>query len=231
MPKALTSDVIVATEVKVHNRLGAVNIVSDTKDGKDCISFGSYNGTKTVDINSEVWLFLYIKFGDMIAVLQNRNKPSRCHIKLGIINLDPSELKSRDPESFQVDSKVACPIRWNIVQIFSKENIDGELKLYLTHTGELYFIHDSGIEGTHKCHLNDISSGISIILDLFRADASVTDYHHEESDECEEKDYDYVRPEVEISETVKGNFEFQTNNMKKNVHRRIVRRQTVIIWK
>ncbi|XP_063436730.1 uncharacterized protein LOC134718170 [Mytilus trossulus] len=263
MRKALTSDIIVATEVKVHKRLGAVNIVSDTKDGKDCISFESYNGTKTIDINSEVWLFLYIKFGDMIAVLhsenihdrcfhhvtgcnircldedrrsvkllvenpatvcclnkklkpghsvtiqtnaisENINKPSRCHIKLGFINLDPSELKSRDPESFQVDSKVACPTRWNIVQIFSKENIGGELKLYLTYTGELYFSHDSGIEGTHKCHLNDTSSGITIIFDLFRAEASVSDYHHEESDECEEKDYDYVRPEVEISESFKS---------------------------
>lgn len=262
MRTALVSDIVVATEVKVHKRLGAVNIISDTKDGRNCISFESYNGTKTVDINSEVWLFLYIKFGDMIAVLhsetiqdrcfhpvtgcnircldedrrsvkllvenpaavcclnkklkpghsvtfqtkaitENRNKPSRCHIKLGIINLDPSELKSRDPESFLVDSKIACPTRWNIVQIFLKENIDGELKLYFTHTGELYFSHDSGIEGTHKCHVNDTSSGISIILDLFRAEASVSDYHHEESGECEEKDYDYVRPEVEISETIK----------------------------
>ncbi|CAG2217846.1 unnamed protein product [Mytilus edulis] len=144
MRKALTSDVIVATEVKVHKRLGAVNIVSDTKEGKDCIRFESYNGTKTVDINSEVWLFLYIKFGDMIAVLHSETIHDRCFHHVTGCNI-----RCLDEDRRSVKLLVENPAA------------------VLVPSGKR----------------------VSQIITMKAKN--------------EEKDYDYVRPEVEISETIK----------------------------
>lgn len=137
------------------------------------------------------------------AMAENGHAPSRCHIKLGIVDLDPLELKSRDPESFVIDSKTALPTRWTIVQKLSKENCVGEMKLYLTNTGDLYFSHSSGVEGTHQCRLKDVSSGVSVILDLFRTEVRITDCRDEGTYECVDRDYDYVTPEAEMIENVK----------------------------
>lgn len=134
---------------------------------------------------------------------ENGHVPSRCHLKLGIVDLDPSELRSCDPESFVVDRKIAMPKRWTILQKFAKENIEGALKVYLTNTGELFFKHDSGIEGTHKCRVKDLSAGVLVILDLFRSEATVTTSNDEDSYETVEKDYDYVMPDEKIVEKVK----------------------------
>ena len=72
MRHALSRDVVVAKDMKVHKRLGAVNVISKTVDGKRCICFECSGETKVLDATSygNVWLFVYIKFGDLIALLR-----------------------------------------------------------------------------------------------------------------------------------------------------------------
>ena len=72
MRETLARDVLVAKEMKVHKRLGAINITPNIKDGSSCIRFECCGETKILDCNtnSHVWLFVYIKFGDLIAILR-----------------------------------------------------------------------------------------------------------------------------------------------------------------
>jgi hypothetical protein len=71
MRETLARGVLVAKEMKVHKRLGAINITPNIKDGSSCIRFECCGETKILDCstNSHVWLFVYIKFGDLIAIL------------------------------------------------------------------------------------------------------------------------------------------------------------------
>jgi len=137
------------------------------------------------------------------AITEDGHPPSRCHIKLGVVDLDPSDIKSHDPESFVIDSKAVMPTRWTFVKQLPKENCDGKMTLYLTETGELNFSHSTGVEGSHCCRLKDVSSGISVILDLFRTEAMIIPDQDEEVYECVDKDYDYVGLETELIENVK----------------------------
>ena len=264
MRETLSRDVLVAKEIRVHNRLAPVNIFASTKEEKRCIVFECNGETqfKNVESYTNVWLFVYIKFGDLIALLhsdcvQNRcfhtvtgsnihfldserrslklqvenpsaicclnnrlkpgkyvtvktraitedgHSPSQCHIKLGVVDLDPSDIKSHDPESFVIDSKEVMPIRWTFIKQLPKENCDGKMILYLTETGELNFSHSTGVEGSHCCRLRDVTSGISVILDLFRTEVMIIPDQDEEVYENVDKDYDYARPETELIENVK----------------------------
>lgn len=149
-----------------------------------------------------------LKPGYSIAVqtkplVENGHVPSRCHLKLGFIELDPSDLRSGDPESFNIDRKTSTPKRWTLLHKFPKENVDGMLRIYLTHKGELFYNHDSGVEGTFNCRLKDLNAGVLIVLDLFRTEATVTESHDEDSYENVDKNYDYVTPDVDFIEKMK----------------------------
>lgn len=137
------------------------------------------------------------------AITEDGHPPSRCHIKLGVVDLDPSDIKSHDPESFVIDTKAVMPTRWTFVKQLPKENCDGTMTLYLTETGEFHFTHSTGVEGSHSCHLRDVTSGISVILYLFRTEAMIIPVQDEDVYECVDKDYDYIRPETELIENVK----------------------------
>ena len=137
------------------------------------------------------------------AITEDGHPPSRCHIKLGVVDLDPSDIKSHDPESFVIDNKAVMPIRWTFVKQLPKENCDGKMTLYLTETGELNFSHSTGVEGSHCCRLNDVTSGISVILDLFRTEVMIIPDQDEEVYENVDTDYDYARPETELIENMK----------------------------
>ena len=136
-------------------------------------------------------------------ITEDEHPPSPCHIKLGYVDLDPSDIKSHDPESFVIDNKAKTPTRWTFVKQLPKENCDGIMTLYLTETGELHFSHSTGVEGSHPCRLKDVTSGISVILDLFRTEAMIIPDQDEQIYECVDKDYDYVGPDSELIKYVK----------------------------
>jgi hypothetical protein len=72
MRETLSRDVLVAKEIRVHKRLAPVNIFVSTKEERRCIVFEWSGETqfKNVETYTNVWLFVYIKFGDLIALLR-----------------------------------------------------------------------------------------------------------------------------------------------------------------
>jgi hypothetical protein len=64
--------ILLAKEIRGHNRLAPVNIFASTKEEKRCIVFECNGETqfKNVESYTNVWLFVYIKFGDLIALLR-----------------------------------------------------------------------------------------------------------------------------------------------------------------
>jgi len=72
MRETLSRDVLVAKEISVHKRLAPVNIFASTKEERRCIVFECNGETHFMNVESytDVWLFVYIKFGDLIALLR-----------------------------------------------------------------------------------------------------------------------------------------------------------------
>lgn len=70
MRNTLSHDVNVLKEMKVHKRLCAVDIKTLNKDGRQHVSFNFPGEEKHKEADEDIWLFLYIKFGDLVAVIR-----------------------------------------------------------------------------------------------------------------------------------------------------------------
>lgn len=136
-----------------------------------------------------LWRKLRVNEYMTLSVLPLRDgekDPSRYHVVLGVSQLDPAQLRSRDPESFRSDSRVPMPYRWKVINRFDRDVCYGEVRVGVSPQGRIRAFHTGGFETEMDFDPEVKSSEYLFVLSLFRTEVRIKDLVLEESP------YDYA---------------------------------------
>jgi hypothetical protein len=127
----------------------------------------------------------YVTFS--VLPLKDADKDiSTYHVVLGASQLEPAQLRGRDPESFKADSRAPLPYRWKVINQFDKDVCYGEIRVGVSPKGRIRAFHSGGFETELDVDPEMRSSQYLFVLSLFRTEVRIKDLV------VEETHYDYA---------------------------------------
>lgn len=127
----------------------------------------------------------YVTFS-VLPLKDGDKDPSTYHVVLGVSQLDATQLRSRDPESFRSDSRVPIPYRWKVINRFDKDVCYGEIRVGIGPNGKIRAFHSGGFETEMDFDPEVKCSQYLFVLSLFRTEVRIKDLV------VEETHYDYA---------------------------------------
>lgn len=127
----------------------------------------------------------YVTFS-VLPLKDGEKDPSTYHVVLGVSQLDATQLRSRDPESFRSDSRVPIPYRWKVINRFDKDVCYGEVRVGIGPNRKIRAFHSGGFETEMDIDPEVKCSQYLFLLSLFRTEVRIKDLV------VEETHYDYA---------------------------------------
>ncbi|XP_061190814.1 uncharacterized protein LOC133198905, partial [Saccostrea echinata] len=127
----------------------------------------------------------YVTFS-VLPLKDGEKDPSTYFMVLGASQLEPVQLRSRDPESFKADSRAPLPSRWKVINRFDKDVCYGEVRVGIGSNGRIRAFHSSGFETEMDFDPEEKSSQYLFVLNLFRTEVRIKEFVEEETH------YDYA---------------------------------------
>ncbi|XP_062579869.1 uncharacterized protein LOC134241865, partial [Saccostrea cucullata] len=122
----------------------------------------------------------YVIFS-VLPLKDGEKDPSTYYMVLGASQLEPVQLRSRDPESFKADSRAPTPSRWKVINRFDKDVCYGEVRVGIGPNGRIRAFHSSGFETEMDFDPQEKSSQCLFVLSLFRTEVRIKEFVEEET--------------------------------------------------